>query len=250
MLEITTRNFIFKKKNIWFSEYPFDIPDCSAVFFYACKNSVNREDFIKEETPTIIIDLHQEIEAIWKKMDQKSCRYMINKGKKLGIEVKKNTDIHDFIKLYLRFVKEKKFESSPEALDIMKKGYGTFFTAYLNGEMLCGMMTVEDEKISRWLVGASKRLEVEKEKSIVVGSANRLMIWEAILDAKARGREIFDLGGYYGGDDKNDPRYSIASFKRSFGGEIVMYYKYKKYYSTIYKIGKYLSRCWKHPKVF
>ncbi len=72
----------------------------------------------------------------------------------------------------------------------------------------------------------------------VMNVANKLIVWEAIVHAKKTGKQIYDFGGYYPTDNKNDPRYTIKIFKQRFGGTPVTYYKYTKYYSRLYRFIK------------
>jgi len=104
------------------------------------------------------------------------------------------------------------------------------FTAEWEGEVLGGCYFIHDEENIRWLVGASKRLEVDRKKATLIGNANRLIIWEAIKWAKERGIKEFDLGGYSleAESNPNDPRYGINKFKKSFGGKLVTRYFYYK----------------------
>ena len=99
--------------------------------------------------------------------------------------------------------------------------YGTIFTAEVDRDILGGLLFLENENNIRWLIGASKRLDVDRDKAVLIGCANRLMIWEAIQYAKQKVIKEFDLGGYYTGNDMNDPRNSINTFKRGFGGRLV-----------------------------
>ena len=66
MLTIEAKKLFLKKKYIWFSESPFDVPDCDAVFFYTCKNNVDLPVFSKRKAHTIIIDLKDDLDTIWK----------------------------------------------------------------------------------------------------------------------------------------------------------------------------------------
>ena len=116
------------------------------------------------------------------------------------------------------------------------------FTAFHHGAIMASIILVEDLSSISWLLGGSKRLEVDKEKTIIVSCANRLLIWEAIIYAKEKGLKEFDLGGYYAGDDKNDSRYTITHFKKQFGSSLVTYYNYIKYYSKIYTLTKRLAK--------
>ncbi|MDQ7032929.1 MAG: peptidoglycan bridge formation glycyltransferase FemA/FemB family protein [Desulfonauticus sp.] len=240
MLEIETKRFIFKKKNIWFSDSPFDVKGCSLVVFYVCKNKIDFPGAIPEESPTIIIDLTQNLDTIWKNIEQRTRRY-IKRAEKEGIEIRLNENFKEFNELYYRFVSQKGFESFGEDLNIMRR-YGTILNAYKDNELIAGLLTIEDHIHIRILVGASKRFEGDKKMSNLVSWANRALIWEAMRLGKEKGCKVFDLGGYYTGGDKNDPRYNINLFKLKFGGNIVTYYKYIKYYSMLYKFIKTLLK--------
>lgn len=124
-----------------------------------------------------------------------------------------------------------------KTVDFMKK-YGTLFVAEFDGEIIAGQLYLEDENYIRWLVGASKRLEVDSNKAILISCTNRLIIWEAIKYAKEKGIKEFDFGGYYTGKEKDKQKEKINVFKKSFGGELTIQYTYKKYYSKIYQIIK------------
>ena len=234
MIIIPSKRLFFKKKNIWFAESPFDVDDCDIVLFFSCRKNVDRPDFEKKESPTLIIDLKKDLDEIWKNMGNKSCRYFIKRAAREGIEVRKNTEQNTFMALYSDFTKEKNFHSIIVGKDALKK-YATFFTAFYDSELLAGIILVEDSKNARWLLGGSKRLEADKKKSVLISCANRLLIWEAIKYAKEKGLEAFDFGGYYLGTDKDNPLHKINQFKRQFGGALVIYYNYTKYYSKIYR---------------
>jgi len=234
---ITEKKLFFKKTNCWFADEPFDVKDCDAVFFYATKKDVSTTNFYKKESPTLVIDLTKDLDTIFGKMKKKSCRYLIKRGQREGIKVELNRHHHEFQLLYNRFSRSKRFSGfSGHIKDYM--GHSTLFTASLDEELLAGILTIEDERHIRWLLGCSKRLEVNKEKMALVGAANRLLIWEAIQYAHRRGLVEFDFGGYYTGGDQNDPRNNINRFKESFGGEFRTYYNYTKYYSLVYKWAK------------
>jgi len=243
MLEIERRPFIFKVKEIWFAEHPFDVENCDSVSFKACKHKVDIKGFIGEEHVTLIIDLAKSLDEIWKSMDKSSCRYAINRAIKDGVKVKRNQNHDEFFGIYYSFRKKKGLSNFASMfydseLEIMEKRYGTLFVAEYDEEILGGAYFLEDEENMRWLVGASKRLEVGREKATLIGNANRLLIWEAMKYAKEKGVKEFDLGGYSMEADKNknDPRYGINKFKRSFGGELEIRHFYYKDYSKLIKL--------------
>ena len=236
MLEIDRSKFIFKIKHIWFSDYPFDVKGYHSITFRACKNKINSQDFTRKEFHTLVIDLTQNLDTIWKNMSKKSCRYMINKAIKEGIEVKISQDYSHFSEINRQFRKEKGLQQDRQVE--LDKEYGTLFIAEIDGELLGGQFYLENENNIRWLIGASKRLEVDKEKATLIGQANRLLVWEAIKYAKDKGIREFDFGGYYINDSGDEQMRKINFFKKSFGGELVTHYIYQRDYSTIYKIAK------------
>ena len=235
MLEIERKIYLFKIKDIWWADRPYDVKDYDGVTFHACKNKVDVGVFSCEEFTTLIIDLTQDLGVIWKNMDKSSCRYAINRAKRDGVKIKLNQNYEEFYKINQSFRKNKKIPLGHLNPETMKK-YGTLFVAEFDGEILGGQVYLENENNIRWLISASKRLEVEKEKATLIGNANRLVVWQAINYAKEKGIKEFDMGGIYLGSNKNDPRYAINFFKQSFGGELVTHYIYQKYYSKIYKL--------------
>jgi len=85
-----------------------------------------------------------------------------------------------------------------------------------------------------WVL-ASKRLDnVSGRFREIIGQANRMVIWQAIMFAKDHGYRSFDLGGIAPDDDNKEQR-SLAEFKEAFGGERKKAYYYFKVYSRLLK---------------
>ena len=250
MIEIERRPLhLFKVREIWFSDNPFDVEDCDSVSFKACKNRLRMEGFALEEHMTIVIALTKDLDEIWKAMDKSSCRYAINRAVKDGVVVKRNSNYDEFFEIYHSFRKKKGLSNLASKLydselEIMEKKYGSLFVAEHDGEILGGCFFIHDEENMRWLVGASRRLEVDRKKATLIGNANRLIIWEAIKWAKKKGIKEFDLGGYSmeAEKDRNNPRYGINRFKKSFGGKLVAKYFYYKDYSKLIKLARKMYR--------
>ena len=242
MLEINRKIYMFNSKEIWFADYPFDVEGYDSATFMECKNKVDRAGFTRREHTTLVIDLTQNLDTIWRNMGKKSCRYEINRAKREEVIVKINQDSNEFYQMDRSFRAKKGLGTGSLYHPEFMRKYGTLFTAEVTGETIAGQFYLEDENNIRWLVGASKRLEVDRDKAIVIGCANRLIIWEAIKYAKEKGIKEFDFGGYYTGGDTNDPRYSINIFKQSFGGELTTLYNYDKVYSRAYKWASSLYR--------
>ncbi|MCD6239311.1 MAG: GNAT family N-acetyltransferase [Thermotogae bacterium] len=236
MLEIERKIYIFKTKQIWFADYPFNVNGYDSVSFHACKNKVDIKGFIREEFTTLIIDLTQDLDVIWKNMSKSSCRYAINRAQRDGVKIKLNQNYEEFYEIVHSFRKAKGLPAHPEKIDFMKK-YGILFVAEFDGEIIGGNLYIADKNNIRWLTGASKRLGVNREKATLIGNANRLILWETIKYAKEKGIREFDMGGYYTGGDTNDPRYTINIFKKSFGGVLTTNYIYRKE-TKLYKFAK------------
>jgi len=246
MLEIVRKPYgIFKIKEIWFAEQPFleiDSSGYDGIAFKACKKKVRVKGFIGggDGQATIVIDLTKDLDEIWKGMEKASCRDVIKRAVRRGITVETdgNKNYKEFIDIYKKFMVKKGLYNvfsrfyDPK-LEIIKKKHGVLFTAKLEEEILGGAFFIHDEEHIRYLVAASKRLEVDRKKATLIGNANRLIIWEAIKWAKERGIKEFDLGGYSldAENNPNDPRYGVNKFKKSFGGKIVKKYFYYKDYS-------------------
>jgi len=60
---------------------------------------------------------------------------------------------------------------------------------------------LEDQSNINYWIGASKRLDVDKEKAKLIGYANRLIYWEAIKYAKEKGIKEYDLGGIFSDEE-------------------------------------------------
>lgn len=241
MLEIERRSYIFKTKEIWFNDYPFDVKGYDGVVFCACKDRIDKEGFSRETFDTLVIDLTADLNEIWGGMHQSSCRYPIRRAQKGDIRININKDYRNFFDMNREFRKAKNLPDRSYGVKFMKR-YGTLFTAELNGETLAGQFYLEDESNIRWLVGASRRLNVEAEKAALIGNANRLLTWEAITYAKRKKIREFDLGGIYTGGERDGEKEGINFFKKSFGGRPVTKYIYRRYYSPLYKFAKMVYR--------
>jgi lipid II:glycine glycyltransferase (peptidoglycan interpeptide bridge formation enzyme) len=236
MLQIARKIYIFNIAEVWFSDSPFEVSGCDAVTFHACKNKVDMPGFDRENFTTLVIDLTLDLDTIWGGMSKSSCRYAIKRARRDGVKIKLNENFEEFYEINRSFRKVKGLPAGFDTVATMEK-YGTLFVTEHGGRVLAGQLYLEDENNIRWLLGASKRLEVSKEEATLIGNANRLMIWEAINYAKQKGLREFDFGGvsYTGGGEPPDP---VDAFKLSFGGKMDTKYIYRKDYSGLYKLLK------------
>jgi len=238
---------IFKKRDIFLSEYPYDIGnEIDAVSFHYCKHKLTMPGYTCREQLTSTIDLNQESEEIWKKMNRK-LRQKIKKATKENITWKMNENFNEFYAISKDFMKQKNYATRLGFLSlelpnvkIMEK-YGTLFTAELNGEILGGHLYLEDnENILAW-ISASKRLAVDKETSTLINCANCLLHWQAITYAKEKSLRTFNWGGLWSMKEALDPKKnSVNAFKLSFGGGTETAYSYSKINNKLYEKLSYL----------
>jgi len=240
MLEIDKKKFVFKNKEIWFADCPYDVEGYDSVSFMACKNKVNLAGFTCSDFSTLIIDLTQNLDAIWRNIRPR-CRYHINRALREGIKIKINENFDEFYEINKSFRRKKGLIGLVVPPEFMKR-YGTLFTAELNAEVIAGIFWLEDESNIRGLIGSSKRLNVGSKKAQIIGNANRLLMWETIKYAKEKRIKEFDFGGYYTGKNKDDPRQAINIYKENFGGQLITRYNYDKVYSRAYKWASSLYR--------
>lgn len=240
MLVLDKKILRFKVKEIHFSSNPFDVEGCDFLIFPFCKNQVNINGFVRYHRLTSIIDLTQDLDMIFNNFHRDTYKG-IKRAEREGVKVSINTGYEQFFELYQDFVQKKGIGSifggigvETASLETMKDK-GTLFIAEHNGEMLGGMLFLEDEDNLETLVSASKRLEKDTEKKALIGCANRLIRWEAMKYAKGKGIKEFDLGGIFPEDKvAADPeKKGINSFKLSFGGDVVPGFTYEKGYSKM-----------------
>lgn len=243
MLVIDKKILMFNIKEAHFSKNPFDIEGCDFLIFPFCKNKVDAKGFVRYNKQTSIIDLTQNLDTIWQKMNRNSTR-IIKQAEKEDIKIRVNYEYDKYFQVYENFIREKKMSSRFRifgaeiiSLDVIKKK-GTLFVAEYQDEILAGHVFLEDDSNIEDLATGSKRLDNEKERGKFVGYANRLILWEAIKYAKEKGLKEFDLGGLFPEEkvEKDPEKKGINSFKLSFGGDIVQGYAYQKGYSKILKL--------------
>ena len=246
MLNIDKKILMFNIREVHFSEYPFDMDDCDFLKFNYCKNKVDVEGFTRKNQYTIIIDLTQDLDTIFKNM-KKEVRYKINKAQRSGVIIRKNEDFDKFFKIYRHFIQKKGIKSlfdifgvGSTSFESMKRN-GTLFVAKHNDELLIGTLCLEDDShIEAWL-GGSTRFNADSNKKKIISYADRLIDWEIIKYAKEKGIREFDLGGIWSEEEaaKDIVKQGINDFKLRSGGELVTRYSYQKIYSRPFSILNY-----------
>ena len=234
MIELENRTLrFFRTKEIWFSDHLFDDNDgYSLINFRRCEPQIDHKGFNCKEEVTSVIDLTKDLENIWSNMKKDSCRNSIRRAEKAGIVINQNQGHDEFYNIYKEHVKCTGYLRFAEDKSILSMR-GTLFTAVYDGKMLGGHFYIEDADHLLYYRGATI-ITNDKQLNTLKGNASRLLHWEAIKYAKAKGIREFDLGGLYSD--------SINAMKESFGGNRVTYYNYWKFYDTLCKMAVFTAQ--------
>jgi len=186
------------------------------------------------------VDINKSDDEILSQM-RKTTRYLIKRGKKLGVQIKKISprDLNLFYGLYLETAKRHHF--IPFSFDYIKNEVEVFgdnaliLGGFFRGKLLASGIFIFWQKISFYHHGASS-----KEFSNI--PASYLLQWEAILEAKRRGCQRHDLWGVaevkkiqslqkerFEIENKNHPWAGLTLFKMGFGGGPKFYLKTQDY---------------------
>lgn len=178
--------------------------------------------FYIEPFYTILIDLSQDLDTIWRKFKKKSCRYEIRRAEKIPHDIvvnQWNSQVYEFI---LDFQRRKGLPLLTQNRFLKLSRYGYLFTILSEGELIAThIFLIDYPERARLLISATARLDEYKMRSLV-SALNRKLHWYEIQFFKNRGFRIFDFGGI--NPNPTLPTYFITQFKMSFGGDIVKYY--------------------------
>ena len=159
-------------------------------------------------------------------------RRNLNKGVKLGVEVREGTrdDLPAFHTLYRETATRDKFTPRPEAYfrrmwDAFAGGTevpGTgrtrmrLYLAELDGQPLAGALVVRVGTHATYTYGASTSAHREAR-------ASNALQWRAMRDALAEGCHVYDFRGISSTLDADSPLIGLLRFKLGAGGEVTRY---------------------------
>lgn len=259
MLVLDSSILLLKGKWVYFADHPIDMEKCDYVHFDHCHNDKEFEGFTRlNRDMTAVIDLTQNLDVIWQNMSELWKR-SIKRAEEANLEISLNQYYKEYWRMNRNFeLRTSRYQHfsiehgiAYPSVPIMKK-YGTLFTAKYNGEMLAGNIFLEDKNHIKLWRSASLRLEVDKEKTMLISRANRMLHWEAIKYAKTKGIKEYDLGGIWTEEQlASDPgkQSSLNFFKLGTGAIPVACCSYRKVYSRIYKVGRYVYRQFVPPTI-
>ncbi len=180
---------------------------------------------------TILVDIHDDEEAILNRMHQKT-RYNIRLSARKGVTVRAAgaEACGTFYALMQETGAREAFGIHSEAyyrraMELFAPQYATLLLAEVEGEAVAGLMAFALGATAWYFYGASSNRHREK-------MAPYALQWAAIQWAKARGCTVYDLWGIPDADEatleaqftqRQDGLWGVYRFKRGFGGRVVRY---------------------------
>ena len=197
---------------------------------------------------TLIIDLLKNEEELLKEMEYET-RYAIRVAKRRGVVIKKienflekKEHLEEFWRLLQETAQRNHFKTYSkkyyeEILGLNGDLKSQLLLAYLDNQIIGANIIVFFNKTATYLYAASK-------KGYGKYNASTLLLWEAILEAKMKDYNFFDLWGISVSSKKSSDKWSgFTAFKKSFGGKEVNYlgtwdYIFDKKFYLLYKISR------------
>lgn len=230
------------KANVYFCECDADklIDECYCLSkeknipHIEIRTSIKNDAFIRfpcEHRGTYVINLHEDIETIWKKLNKKA-RNQIRQAKRNNVEISitnSEKGFYNWWDIYKGTVKRKDFVM--ESIHLYKElfennKFSRLFVAKMDSKIISGNFILLSDSGITWALGGSN-------KKYMKYRPNHLLQWEIIEWAKEQGYSYYDMGGAL------PPRYDAngmpidegrgegpSAFKRKFGGEYKELYKY------------------------
>lgn len=182
---------------------------------------------ITDDFGTYLVDLSQSEQILWKQLHGKH-RNMIQKAKRLGVEIRFELNLDDFLELmnqtYQKGQKENRFSFG--YLQSLKKHLGSNLLlagAYQDDILQAGLMVPFDQDRGYYLHGASR-------PGGSTGASN-LLHWQIMQNLMEKGIHHYDLGGARLQTDDSRLQ-GIFRFKSRFGGRFEPCYYWQKTVSS------------------
>lgn len=153
-------------------------------------------------------------------------RNLINGTERRGIEIEvsdKPEAVEHFLKMLADTAARSKVTFYPDSYYrklievLVPAGAAKIYLASVGGKPVASALFYDWGK-TRYYAHAGAYQDLNREHKASVS-----LVWQAILDAKAEGRTVFDLWGVAPEDQPNHPWAGITQFKASYGGQTVSY---------------------------
>ncbi|MFH1833070.1 MAG: peptidoglycan bridge formation glycyltransferase FemA/FemB family protein [Candidatus Levyibacteriota bacterium] len=165
----------------------------------------------------LILDLEKSEEDLLKEM-RKTHRYLIRKAQNMGIKIirtQKVSDLNSFLDIYKNLSKRKHFVPHSDVKEefelFVEDDQAVLFLASFRKKIICGAIIIFAGNMAIYHHGAS----LDEFRDVPI---SYLLQWEAILEAKKRGKKLYNFWGITPLDKPNHPWKGITLFKTGFGG--------------------------------
>ncbi len=175
-----------------------------------------RQNYFKEISLTLVVDLSPEIAGVWDNIGKKT-RNMVRKGRNCDIEVRRAVTDDDFDRwweIYRRLCAEKKFGCQNYGLArqlFESPDISRLFVSAKDGKIIGGSFFLVGSYPMYWLGAFDKNY-----------SCGHINIWTAIASFKNNNFPLIDLGGI--GADNNE---GTTIFKKQFSQNVQKGYIYE-----------------------
>ena len=216
-------------RQVWFPEHPeaavaeldraplVDVMQCPAEVAKGLKPWA----FHARVFHTSLIDLTRSEDELWAGLEKKTCRYQLNRARKLaGITVLHNQRLDLAYRLIDDFILRTEFREriAPDEWTRITACCDVFIALHDDRPLAVHVILVDAPQRARALISATADRSDGADRALV-SALNRWLHWHEILHYRARGLPCYDFGGIV--VDENSPEWSIAQFKLGFGGTTV-----------------------------
>ena len=207
--------------------YWFSNPTKDRLFTAFLQTNINTKIRLMKriEFTSIGIKLEKSEEELFNNI-KKSTRNEIRRASKEGVECSQLTNTVEGLKLHRQYYKENSLGSvsinryvDNACVRVTIASFQSRIIA-IHTYIFC-----EHSKIFRLLFSSTIPAEYGVERNII-GWGNRALHWHDIKYSKNNNFDVYDFGGLAVGDDLDAKTEEINRFKKSFGGEIAVYYNH------------------------
>src|SRR4030042_6862151 len=132
MMVIDRKLMLFRVKEIYFADKPFDVNGCDRLIFHACKGKFDAPGFTRTPCFTVVTNLTEDLNMIWRKM-KLNARNDIIRAQNEDIKISINEHYDQFYTIFKLFQSQKKGYGLPFGIGLCGletwKKYGTLFTS-------------------------------------------------------------------------------------------------------------------------
>jgi peptidoglycan pentaglycine glycine transferase (the first glycine) len=167
-----------------------------------------------------VLDLSASEEELMKQM-RKTTRYLIRQAQKMGVEIQVRKDpaeLAPFLELYRSTAQRHQFVQHAgileEFIEFLKDDAILLYKGLYEGKLLSAALILfyNNQAIYHHSASIEQKIPV-----------NYLLQWQAILEAKRRGKDVYNFWGVAPEDKPKHPWRGLSLFKRGFGGREIEY---------------------------